>query len=267
MAKTFGFIGTGNMGSALARAAAKTLDPVSIILHNRTMEKAKALAEELNCRYAMKDFIPQTSSYIFLGVKPQMMGDLLAEMAPILAARTSRFILVSMAAGLTMADIRTMAGGDYPIIRIMPNTPVAVGEGVILYDALDVTEEELNFFCKALSAAGLLDHLPEPLFDAGMAIAGCGPAFADLFMEALIRGGVANGLPKETAQAYAIRMMQGAAKLALETGKDPAELRKAVCSPGGTTLAGIDAMEQAGFSAAAEAAVHAAIQRSKELRK
>ena len=267
MPKTFGFIGTGNMGSALAKAAARTLDPVSIILSNRTMEKAEILAEELHCRYAGKEFIAQTSSYIFLGVKPQMMGELLKEIAPILAARTRRFVLVSMAAGLSMADIRTMAGGDYPVIRIMPNTPVAVGEGVILYNSVDVTGEELDDFRKALSAAGYLDQLEEELFDAGTAVAGCGPAFADLFVEALTAGGVANGLPTEKAQTYALRMMLGAARLALETGKDPAELRKAVCSPGGATLAGIDAMEKQGFSAAAEAAIPAAVQRSKELRK
>lgn len=267
MPKTFGFIGTGNMGSALAKAAARTLDPISIILSNRTMEKAKVLAEELNCRYASTEFIARTSSYIFLGVKPQMMGELLKEIAPILAARSGRFVLVSMAAGLTMADIRAMAGSDYPVIRIMPNTPVAVGEGVILYNTVDVTEEELEYFCHGLSAAGTFDLLEEDLFDAGTAVAGCGPAFADLFVEALTAGGVANGLPKEKAQAYALRMMLGAARLALETGKDPAELRKAVCSPGGATLAGIDAMEKQGFSAAAEAAIPAAIRRSKELRK
>lgn len=254
------------MGSALAKAAARTLDPTSIILSNRTMEKAKALAEELNCRYAAKDFIAQTFSYIFLGVKPQMMGELLKEIAPILAARTDRFVLVSMAAGLTMADIRTMAGSDYPVIRIMPNTPVAVGAGMILYNSADVSEEELDFFRHGLSAAGEMDLLEEDLFDAGTAVAGCGPAFADLFLEALTAGGVAEGLPKEKALSYAISMMMGAAKLAQETGKDPADLRKAVCSPGGATLAGIDAMEAKGFSAAAEAAIPAAVKRSKELR-
>ena len=266
MNKTFGFIGTGNMGGALARAAAKTVDPVSVVLSNRTMEKAKILAEELDCRYAQTEFIAKTSSFIFLGVKPQSMRELLEELAPILAARTDRFVLVSMAAGLTMADIRSMAEGDYPVIRIMPNTPVSVGEGIILYDAVDVTEEELKTFCHALSAAGLLDRLEEELFDAGTAVAGCGPAFADLFAEALADGGVANGLPCDKALVYAARMLKGAAALILETGEHPEKLKDAVCSPGGATIEGVKAMEQRDFHDTVMAAIDAAVKRSMELR-
>ena len=267
MRKTFGFIGTGNMGSALARAAAKTVDPVSILLSNRTMEKAKALAEELECRYAQTEFIAGNACYIFLGVKPQMMGALLEELAPILAQRTRRFVLVSMAAGLTMADIRTMAGGDYPVIRIMPNTPVSTGEGIILYDAVDVTEEELTEFCHALSAAGLLDRLEEELFDAGTAVAGCGPAFADLFAEALADGGVANGLPCDKALVYAAQMLKGAAALILESGEHPAKLKDAVCSPGGATIEGVKALEEQDFHRTVLSAIDAAVRRTKELRK
>lgn len=266
MNKTFGFIGTGNMGSALAKAAVKTVDPISVVLSNRTMEKARILAEELNCRYAQTDFIAQTSSFVFLGVKPQNMRQLLEELAPILAARTDRFVLVSMAAGLTMADIRAMAEGDYPVIRIMPNTPVSVGEGIILYDAVDVTEEELEILCHALSAAGLLDRLEEPLFDAGTAVAGCGPAFADLFAEALADGGVANGLPCDKALVYAARMLKGAAALILESGEHPAKLKDAVCSPGGATIEGVKAMEERDFHDTVMAAIDAAVKRSQELR-
>ncbi len=267
MGKTFGFIGTGNMGGALAEAVAKVLPAEDLLLSNRTAEKAELLAQKLGCKAFPVQTVAQTADFIFLGVKPQMMGELLKEISPILSARTDRFVLISMAAGLTVSDIRAMAGKGYPVIRIMPNTPVTVGEGIILYAAADVAEAELTVFLHALSAAGYLDALEEDLFDAGTAVAGCGPAFADLFLEALTAGGVANGLPKEKALSYGIRMLQGAAKLAEISGKDPAELRKAVCSPGGATLAGIDAMEAKGFSAAAETAIHAAVKRSKELRK
>ena len=263
MKNSFGFIGTGNMGSALAKAISADV----IFLSNRTMEKAKKLADELNCRWAEKEELAKTCSYIFLGAKPQMMGALLEELAPILAERTDRFVLVSMAAGLTMADIRTMAGGDYPVIRMMPNTPVSIGEGVILYDSVDVTEEELAEFRKALSSAGLLDHLPEALFDAGTAVAGCGPAFADLFMEALADGGVLGGLPRDKALLYASQMLKGAAALVLKTGEHPGKLKDAVCSPGGSTIAGVQALEDHAFRSAVMEAVEASIKRTKELRK
>lgn len=266
MRKTFGFIGTGNMGSALARAAAKTLPAETILLANRSMEKAQALAEELQCTAAEKETVAAKSTYVFLGVKPQNMRRLLEDLAPIFAARTDRFVLVSMAAGLTMADIRTMAEGDYPVIRIMPNTPVSVGEGIILYDAVDVTEDELETFCHAISAAGLLDRLEEELFDAGTAVAGCGPAFADLFAEALADGGVANGLPCDKALLYAARMLKGAAALILESGEHPAKLKDAVCSPGGATIEGVKAMEQRDFHDTIMAAIDAAVKRSMELR-
>ena len=199
-------------------------------------------------------------------MKPQMMADLLAQIAPVLAARTDRFILVTMAAGLTMADIQAMAGGKYPVIRIMPNTPVAIGEGVVLYDATaDVTEDELTLFCHALSEGGLLDRLPEHLIDAGSAVAGCGPAFADLFAEALADGGVANGLPRAKAQLYAAQMLKGAAALILESGQHPGQLKDAVCSPGGSTIAGVRALEQRAFRAAVMEAVEAAWKRNREL--
>ena len=130
---TLGFIGTGNMGGALARAACKSIPSDQVFLSNRTAEKAKALAEELDCRVADNEAIAESADFIFLGVKPQMMADLLADISPVLAKRESRFILVTMAAGLTIARIQELAGGNYPIIRIMPNTPAAIGEGMILY--------------------------------------------------------------------------------------------------------------------------------------
>jgi len=268
MNKTFGFIGTGNMGGALAAAAAKTLPADQIFLTNKTAAKAQALAERLGAACTSTAHIAQHCGYLFLGVKPQMMAGLLQEMAPMLAAREDRFILVTMAAGLTMQTIRAMAGGNYPVIRIMPNTPVSVGEGVILYDADEnVTEEELAYFCHGLSAGGLLDRLSEHLIDAGSAVAGCGPAFADLFLEALADGGVACGLPRAKAMAYAAQMLAGAAKLQLESGSHPGALKDAVCSPGGSTIAGVRALEQRAFRAAAMEAVEAAFRKNRELGK
>ena len=266
METIFGFIGTGNMGGALATAAAKSLAPESILLSNRTAQKAERLAAELGCRAASVETVAASAKFIFLGVKPQMMAGLLTTIAPILSARTDEFILVSMAAGLTMADIQKMAGKDYPVIRIMPNTPVAVGSGVILYDATEtVSADTLAQFCAGLVAAGTLDPLPEKLIDAGSALAGCGPAFACLFMEALADGAVACGLPREKALTYAAQMLLGTAKLALESGQHPGALKDAVCSPGGSTIAGVRALEQGNFRGSTIDAVEAAFHRTKEL--
>lgn len=261
---TLGFIGTGNMGGALARAACKSVPSDQVFLANRTVEKAKALAEELDCRVADNEAIAQSANLIFLGVKPQYMAEVMAEICPILEKRESRFILVSMAAGLTIPRIRELAGKDYPVIRIMPNTPAAIGEGMVFYDCSEnVTKTEEKVFLESLAGAGRLAPLADKLMDAGSAVAGCGPAFADLFIEALADGGVACGLPRALALESAAQMMLGTAKLMLETGKHPGQLKDAVCSPGGATIQGIRALEEAGFRGAVMNAVIAAWEKSK----
>lgn len=268
MNKTFGFIGTGNMGGALARAAAKAMEPTQITLADQCEEKAQALASQLGCHAASASVVAQCCSFIFLGVKPQVMQTMLAEIAPVLAARTDSFVLVSMAAGVSIADIRRMAGGDYPLIRIMPNIPVSVGGGVILYDTTEnVPEEAVTVFCESMRFAGLVDHLSEKLIDAGSALSGCGPAFASLFIEALADGAVACGLPRSQAVAYAAQTLAGSANMILESGMHPGALKDAVCSPGGTTIAGVHALEQGGFRASAMDAVVAAYQKTLQLGK
>ena len=266
MEKTFGFIGTGNMGSALARAAVKEITPANVWLSNRSHAKAEALAEELGCLAVHVRTVAEKCDYIFLGVKPQMMEALLADIAPILAGREEPFVLISMAGGLKMEKIRKMAGGDYPVIRIMPNTPVAVGCGVILYDCTDnVPKEAVEDFCSAMAQAGLVDALPEKLIDAGSAVSGSGPAFADMFIEAIADGGVLCGLPRAKAMSYAAMMLQGAAKLYLEGNKHPGELKDAVCSPGGSTIVGVRELEKGAFRSACMEAVIKTCERSKEM--
>ncbi len=268
MAYTVAFIGTGSMGGALAQAACQRLSPGEILLSNRTAAKAEALAARLGCAIGSTAQAAAEGRYIFLGVKPQRMGGLLAEIAPTLAARSDRFILVTMAAGLTMAQVSAMAGGDWPVIRMMPNTPCAVGAGVVLYDANSlVTETELEGFTGLMASAGLLDRLEERLIDAGSAISGCGPAFLCQFIEALSDGGVACGLPRQKATLYAAKMAEGTARLMLETRQHPGAMKDAVCSPGGSTIAGVRALEQHGLRAAAMDAVIAAMERTRELGK
>ena len=268
MNNTIGFIGAGNMGGALAKAAAKAIPADSILLSNRTAAKAQTLADQLGCQVADKEQVAAQCGFLFLGVKPQQMGALLADLSPILAQREDEFVLVTMAAGLTMERIQTMAGGNYPVIRIMPNTPCAVGEGVIMYAKTEnVSDEALALFLEDMRFAGVLDHLSENLIDAGSAVAGCGPAYAAIFLEALADGGVACGLPRQKALLYASQMLLGTAKLALETGKHPGQLKDEVCSPGGSTIAGVRGLEDGAFRAAVMDAVKRAHARNQELGK
>lgn len=257
---TFGFIGTGNMGGALARAARKRLDGGQLLLANRTAVKAEALAAELGAQTVDNQTAAAQATYLFLGVKPQMMAEMLSDIGPCWPPRKDRFFLVPMAAGLTIADIQRQAGGAYPVIRIMPNTPSSIGEGMILYTCGDgVTKEEEQTFLDAMSGAGKLAPLPERLIDAGSSVAGCGPAFVDLFIEAAGRtAGVACGLPRSTAMELAAQMVAGSARLVLESGSHPGVLKDAVCSPGGTTIQGVRTLEKAGFRGAVMDAVIAA---------
>ena len=177
---TYGFIGTGNMGGAIALAVSRSEGDRRILLANRTPEKAVALAADIGGEAANNERCAAEADFLFLGVKPQMMADMLSGIAPTLAARKEkgeRVVLVTMAAGLTMETICRMAGGDYPVIRIMPNTPVSIGKGMTLYTGKDVTEAEWDEFLSAIAPSGKLEQLPESLIDAGSAVSGCGPAF------------------------------------------------------------------------------------------
>lgn len=263
-----GFIGTGNMGGALAKAARRRLEGGQILLANRSPEKACLLAGELGAKAVGSGEVAEQADYIFLGVKPQMMEEMLREIAPILAQRRTFFVLVTMAAGLTIDRIREMAGGKkYPVIRIMPNTPVSVGEGMVLYTCSgNVAEESRALFLDVCGEAGRFSDIEEKGIDAGSAVAGCGPAFADLFLEAMADGGVACGLSRAQALKFAAQMMAGAARLALESGQHPGVLKDAVCSPGGATIQGVRKLEESGFRGAVMNAVIAAYEKTVEMR-
>lgn len=267
MTASIGFIGTGNMGSALARAVCKSAGGEAVLLANRTPAKAQALAQELGCAVGENAQVAKECRLIFLGVKPQMMAGMLAEIAPVLKARTDGFILVTMAAGLPCRKIQELAGGDYPVIRVMPNTPAAIGQGVVQVCALGVEQEQLAEFTALMAPAGLIDPVPESMIDAASAVSGCGPAFVYLFLEALADGGVACGLPRDKAQAYAAQTLVGAAQMVLDSGKHPGALKDAVCSPGGTTIQGVRALEEGGLRAAAMNAVIAAYEKTLSLSK
>ena len=261
---TFGFIGIGNMGGAIAMAAAKAMDPAQILVSAQHRSKAVAFSDAYGTCPSDNLTIAREAKYVVLGVKPQYMESVLRELKPVLEVRTD-CILVTMAAGLTMQNIANMVGGGYPVIRIMPNTPARIGQGVILYDANDrVQEGDLEEFLGAMTHAGLLDRLPEKLIDAGSAVAGSGPAFISLFIEALADGGVACGLPRAKAMEYAAQMVAGTAALMLQSHDHPGVMKDAVCSPGGSTIQGIRKLEQGGLRSAVMEAVIATYEKNKE---
>ena len=259
----YGFIGCGNMGGALARALAKVTTDFAVTDRSG---RAIALAAEIPCGYLSTEEIASQCDRIFLGVKPHMMKDVLAPLQTILAERKP--LLITMAAGLTMQQIAEFAGCELPVIRIMPNTPVAIGKGVIQYCRNDlVSAQMLEEFLNDMRFSGVLDPLEERLIDAGSAISGSGPAYVYMFIEALADGAVACGIPRATALEYAAATVIGAGEMVLATGQHPGELKDAVCSPGGSTIAGVRALENHGFRAAAMEAVIATCSRNKELGK
>jgi len=259
-----GFVGTGNMGGALARAAAKDKEN-SLLLANRTASKAQALADEIGGSVTDNAGVIRDADYIFIGVKPQMLHGLAAACADEFKKRGDGFVIVSMAAGSSIELIQSLFG-SYPVIRIMPNTPAAIGLGMILYAcSKEVTEAQEQAFLKAMSGAGRFLKIEEKLIDAGSAVSGCGPAFADLFIEALADGGVACGLPRKQAMEMAAQMLLGSAALVLESGKHPGQLKDEVCSPGGSTIQGVRKLEEKGFRSAVFEAVVAAYEKNKSL--
>ncbi len=263
MAK-FGFIGIGNMGGALAAAAAKKVPGDEILVSSLHFEHAKKFAEEHGVVASSNEIIAKKAEFIMLGVKPQCMDQVVTELRPLLEDRTDA-VLVSMAAGLTIEHMENLMGGKYPVIRIMPNTPSSVGRGMTLYEAnRQVPQQMLEAFLELMSGAGAFDRVPEDLIDAGSVVAGCGPAFLCLVAEALADGGVACGLSRDKALNYAVETMAGTAELLRQTGLHPNQLKDAVCSPGGTTIQGVRALKKSGLESCMMEAVIAAYEKNKE---
>ena len=248
------FIGCGNMGGALARAAAKSPLTERLLRANRTQEKAARLAEELGAEVCSNADAAREADVLFLAVKPQGLEAMVAGIRGELSAR-KRVLIVSMVAGWTLEELTALLGA-HPVVRIMPNIPVAVGGGVTMLCASDaVTEQEKELVKELLAASGMVSELSEPLMEAASGVTGCGPAFAAMFVDALADGAVACGLPRKEAIAYAAQMMKGTAELLLYSGEHPDALRDRVCSPGGSTIQGVRKLEEGAFRAAVMNAV------------
>lgn len=262
--KTIGIIGLGNMGSVIATIAAKH-ETYSVLLSNRTHEKAVNLAEKLNATAVTNRQVFEQANVIFLGVKPNQIQELLEENKNILERRES-ILLISMAAGVTLEQLELMTDTRHRWIRMMPNTPLQVAEGVISFSlGKNVTTSYKEEFVRLLQSAGLLIELPESQIDAATALAGCGPAFVYIFIEALAEAGVSMGLSREVALQLATQTVKGSASMVSETKEHPAILKEKVCSPGGSTIAGVISLEQTGFRSSVIEATRCAKQRTQEL--
>ena len=259
----YGFIGCGNMGGAIARALSQATKDITLA---DISGKDKILAEELGVKHADNATLAANCDRIFLAVKPHLMKGCLAPLQEAFAA--NKPLLITMAAGLEIKQIEEFVGCRLPIIRIMPNTPVSIGKGVIQYCCNDLVQEaDLQDWLSDMRFCGMVDPLEESLIDAASAVSGSGPAYMYVFLEALADGAVACGVPRAKAYEYAAMTMIGSAEMYLTTKTHPGALKDAVCSPGGSTIAGLRAMEEGGFRSSAMEGVIATFKRNKELGK
>jgi pyrroline-5-carboxylate reductase len=264
----FGFLGAGKMATALARGwiDARLAAPGGILASDPVPGAREAFAGVTGARViADNRAVVADSDLLVLAVKPQSMAALLAEIRP---ALTDRQLIVSIAAGVTLKALAEGLGLDRRLVRVMPNTPCLVGASAAGYAVgPNATPDDLALVDRLMNAVGRAFRLPEHLLDAVTGLSGSGPAFVYVMIEALSDGGVRVGLPRDVATALAAQTVFGAAKMVLETGSHPGVLKDQVTSPGGTTIAGLHALERGGLRAALIDAVEAATRRATELGK
>lgn len=261
-----GFLGAGQMATALAVGWAKAglLDaPNSRAADPYPDARAKFTAATGVAAGDVNRDIIGACDVVILAVKPQVLPDVLAEVKP--AVRPSH-LFVSIAAGVTLKTLSDTLGASTRLVRVMPNTPCLVGASASGFSpGASATPDDAALVERLFGAVGVAHRVPEHLLDAVTGLSGSGPAFVYLFIEALADGGVKCGLPRSVAQALAAQTVLGAAQMVLQTGQHPGALKDAVASPGGTTIAGLHALEKAAFRAAAMDAVEAASKRAQEL--
>jgi pyrroline-5-carboxylate reductase len=260
-------IGTGNMGEALARGivGAGLVAPDDLTLTDVVADRARSLADALGAiASADNTTAVAKADLVMLVVKPAQVGGVCREIAAALPAGAT---VLSIAAGVTLKQIKSALGReDVHLARAMPNTPCLVGAGATgLTLEPNMTVEMRDLLVRLLTAVGIVEEVPEKLLDAVTGLSGSGPAYIAVLIEALADGGVLMGLPRAQALRLAVQTVRGTAALLQETGRHPAEVKDAVSSPAGTTIAGLAALEEAGFRHAVIAAIEAGAARAREL--
>ena len=255
-----GFIGTGNMAGAIMGGVIKSnvFKPEEIIgadLFAPGREKVKELYG-INVTDSNKEVIEKSEVVIF-SVKPQFYADVIQEVKDLVRPEQ---LIITIAPGKTLAWLAEQFGKDVKIVRTMPNTPAMVGEGMTAATPNEhVTKEELDYACKILSAFGKVEVVTEHMMDAVVAVSGSSPAYVFMFIEAMADAAVAEGMPRAQAYKFAAQVVLGSAKMVLETGKHPGELKDMVCSPAGTTIEAVGVLEEHGFRSAVIDAMKACV--------
>lgn len=259
------FIGTGNMATAIARAAAKD-GAHELLLYNRTREKAEALAAELHGRAATMEEAAVEADILFLGVTPQALEQVLPQLNAALTGRETPLLVCTMAAAQPIRRYRAALPSAH-ILRFMPNTPISIGKGMALYTPDDtVTETEEALFRAVLSPAARLLKLREEQIDPVTCVTGCSIAYHYLYIEALAKHAEAYGVAAETAFQIAAQAVAGSAELALASGRTPEELRNEVCTPGGTSIEGVKYLQEHDLLGLVDQACEASLRRCNELK-
>jgi pyrroline-5-carboxylate reductase len=261
-----GFLGAGRMATALARGwmTAGLLSRDFLWASDPVLAARQAFQSETGARAleANRDIV-RDAEILILAVKPQNMSALLAD---ICSALTPQHLVISIAAGVSLQQLAAGLGADRRLIRVMPNTPCLVGASASAYSPGPMaTPQDIRLVDQLFNAVGRAFAVPEKLLDAVTGLSGSGPAFVSIMIEALGDGGVRMGLPRDIAATLAAQTVLGSAKILLETGMHPAQLKEMVASPGGTTIAGLHALERGGVRAALMDAVEAATRRAAEL--
>ena len=263
-----GFIGSGNMGSAIIGGIikAKLVTPENIIASDIMPNTLINLNQTFGIETTSDNIkVAETSDIIFLAVKPNVYGNVIAE---IKEKVKENVIIVSIAAGQLISNIETLFGRELKIVRVMPNTPALVGEGMAAISPnLKTTEEDTQKIVDIFSSIGKTEIVGEYLMDVVTGISGSSPAYGYLFIEAMADAAVAEGMPRNQAYQFSAQALLGAAKMVLETGKHPGLLKDQVCSPGGTTIAAVNELEKQGFRNAVICAVKSCIDKSRDMSK
>jgi pyrroline-5-carboxylate reductase len=260
-----GVIGCGKMATALVGGAvqAGALDPAGVVGFDPSTAAAGDFRAATGAATAAALADLHDCATLLLCTKPHQVRGVLAELA---AAAPAPALLISVAAGVSLAELAAAGPPDFRLIRCMPNTPALVGEGVSAFaTGRHATAADADLARRVLGAVGHVHEVPESLLDAVTGLSGSGPAYAFVIIEALADGAVRCGLPRQQALAMAAQTLRGAATMVLESGDHPAALKDRVASPGGTTIAALAKLESAGLRAALIEAVAAAAERSREL--
>ncbi|OCG22906.1 pyrroline-5-carboxylate reductase [Gilliamella sp. App4-10] len=268
MEQRIGLIGLGNMGNAILQGllVSNIVPGTQIYVYDTHLEKGEKLNEtySINNLFSPKD-VARESDIVIIAVKPNVIVDVLNNIQKELKKNT---IVISIAAGVTIKTIANYVGYEQKIIRVMPNTPALVNAAMCsISPNTEVTDEELNIVKTLLNCIGETEVVPEYLIDAVIGASGSSPAFVFMFIEALADGAVKGGLSRKQAYKFAGQAVLGSAKLLLETGKHPGELKDMVCSPAGTTIEGVQQLEAKGFRSAVIDAVEATIKKSQAMTK